>query len=54
MVAVFARDVIFLAPLKDTATVGRLRNLMAGVRDDPNGLTNDLVVRRSGRWEVLD
>jgi hypothetical protein len=24
-----------------------------GARDDPNGLTNDLVVRRNGRWEVL-
>lgn len=53
VVAVFARDILYVAPLSDGASVERLRKLMAAVRDDPNGLANDLLVRRNGRWELL-
>lgn len=53
VVAVFARDNLLLARLSDAEAVGRLRKTMAGVRDDPNGLTNDLIVRRNGHWELL-
>jgi hypothetical protein len=53
VVAVFARDELLVAPLSDTRSVRGLRKLMHSVRDDPNGLTNDLIVRRNGRWEVL-
>jgi hypothetical protein len=53
VVAVFARDNLLLARLSDIEAVGRLRKTMAGVRDDPNGLTNDLIVRRNGHWELL-
>jgi hypothetical protein len=53
VVAVLARDDLFLAPLSNTGMVAALRKMMAKVHDDPNGLTNDLIVRRNGRWETL-
>lgn len=53
VVTPLARDVILVAPLSDTASVERLRALMKEVQGDPNGLSNDLFVRRNGRWEVL-
>lgn len=53
VVAVFARDNVLVTSLSDAKNVQALRKLMADVRDDPNGLTNDLIVRRNGRWEVL-
>ena len=53
VVAPFARDDLLVALLSDTESVARLRKLMADVRDDPNGLTNDVIVRRNGQWEVL-
>jgi hypothetical protein len=53
VVAVLARDDLFVAPLADRAAVASLRKMMSSARDDPNGLTNDLLVRRAGRWEAL-
>ena len=53
VVAALARDDIYLAPLKDAGMVEALRRMMAEVRNDPNGLTNDLIVRRNGHWETL-
>lgn len=53
VVAPLARDVLIVARLSDTALVQSMRKMMAEVRDDPNGITNDLIVRRDGRWHVL-
>jgi hypothetical protein len=53
VVAAVARDNLFVALLSDGEAVGRMRKAMASVRDDPNGLTNDLIVRRNGHWETL-
>lgn len=53
VVATVARDDLLIARLSDTKSVDALRKFMAQVRDDPNGLTNDLIVRKDGHWEVL-
>lgn len=53
VVAVFARDDIFVASLSDESAVRSLRKLTAGAEHDPNGLTSELLVRRNGRWDVL-
>lgn len=43
---------VHIAPLSDAASVRRLREVLAEA-DGPFFLTNDLLVRRDGRWEVL-
>lgn len=53
-VAVFGRDDLYVAALTDAEAIKVMREGMAEIRDDPNGLTNDLLVRRNGRWEVLE
>lgn len=53
-VAVFGRDDLFVATVSDAKAIEVMREGMAEIRDDPNGLTNDLLVRRNGRWEVLE
>jgi len=53
VVFAMARDDIYVARLSDTELVGRLRKMAVSLRDDPNGLTNDLIVRRNGHWETL-
>jgi hypothetical protein len=53
VVAAMARDNLYLAPLSDTGMVQALREMLAKVADDPNTLSPRLLVRRSGRWEVL-
>jgi hypothetical protein len=53
VVFALARDDIYVVPLRSRALVDRLRAMTAQVRDDINGLTNDLIVWRNGRWEVL-
>lgn len=52
--AVFGRDDLFVAALSDAAAIKVMREGMTEIRDDPNGLTSDLLVRRNGRWEVLE
>lgn len=53
VVFAFTRDTLLITRLSDAVSVARLRKLAEGVRDDPNGLTNEVIVRRDGRWEVL-
>jgi hypothetical protein len=49
----FARDDIYFAPLSNTPAVEELRKMATQLRNDPNGLTNDVIVRREGHWETL-
>lgn len=53
VVFALARDNLYVVPLSSTAMVARLRQSAATVKDDPNGLTNDLIVRRNSHWETL-
>ncbi len=54
VVALPQRDEIYLALLSDAAAVTSLRGALASVAGDPNTLFPKLLVRRAGRWEVLN
>lgn len=51
-VAVF-RDVIFVVDSRKPAAVRTLRELLAGERESPNLLSDQVFIRRNNRWAVL-
>ncbi|HTX48847.1 MAG TPA: hypothetical protein VME40_05585 [Caulobacteraceae bacterium] len=53
VVAPVEKDLVFMTRLGDPAGVAALRGAAAKVAGDPDGLTNQLFVRRNGAWEVL-
>lgn len=53
VVAPVAKDIVFLTHLGDRKVVRAMRKAAAASVDDPDGLTTQLFVRRSGVWEVL-
>jgi ketosteroid isomerase-like protein len=53
VVAPVAKDMVFLTHLGDASGVAAVRKMAAESVNDPEGLTDQLFVRRNGAWEVL-
>ncbi len=53
VVAPVAKDMLIVTHLGDLGGVRALRKMAAQEADDPDGLTQQLFVRRNGGWEVL-
>lgn len=53
VVAPVGKDMVLLVHLGDPGGVAALRKIAAKSADDPDGLSTQLFVRRSGVWEVL-
>jgi hypothetical protein len=53
VVAPVAKDIVFLGHLGDAKLVRAMRKAAAASGDDPDGLSDQLFVRRNGAWEVL-
>ena len=53
MVAPVAKDLVLLTHLGDARGVAAVRKMAAESANDPEGLTNQLFVRRNGAWVVL-
>lgn len=53
VVGVLDRDVLLVARLGDKALVAKMREGFAELSEDPNALTDQLLIRRNRRWEVL-
>jgi hypothetical protein len=53
VVAPLEKDMVLLTHLSDARGIAALRKVAAQSRDDPDGLTDQLFVRRNGAWEVL-
>lgn len=53
VVAPIEKDMVMLIHLDDAKAVSMLRQLAAKSQSDPDALTQQLLVRRNGAWEVL-
>jgi hypothetical protein len=53
VIAPVAKDLVIVAHADDASSIASLRKAAAQSATDPNGLTSDLFVRRSGAWVLL-
>jgi hypothetical protein len=53
VVAPVAKDMVVLTRLGDVGAIAALRRVAAATAKDPDGLTDQLFVRRNGAWQVL-